>query len=184
MSFNKIGLVFVGSAAVLVGGAQGAISAIADISTSQTTAPYNYTINLHNNGDTNIGTFWFAWTLTPHEYDFLPTSPTNISAPTGWIFPVSHNAIPGDVYGIEFYNISGSNIAPGGSATFQFTSPDSPATLSGAAWFPGFNVTHSVVYIGFPESDPGYGFDVRVVPAPGALALSGLAALGLRRRRR
>jgi len=24
--------------------------------------PFNYTVTLHNTGDTNIGTFWFAWT--------------------------------------------------------------------------------------------------------------------------
>jgi hypothetical protein len=186
MRFSKMALwaAFAGSVIGLTGSAQGAISASAELSTAQTTAPYNYTVTLHNTGTTQIGTFWFAWTLTPREYDFLPSIPTGLVAPAGWIAPVSHNATPGDLYGIEYYNVSGSAIPVGGSAIFQFTSNDSPATLAGPAWFSGFNVTHSVVYIGFPETDPGYGFDAVVVPAPGALAIGCLGAASLRRRRR
>jgi hypothetical protein len=183
---RRLSLALVGSAAVLAGAgsARASISATADVATAQTTAPYTYTVTLHNTGDTQIGTFWFAWTLTPREYDFLPTSPTNLVAPTGWIAPISHNATPGDVYGIEYYNVSGSNIPMGGSATFQFTTNDSPTALGGPAWFPGFNVTHSVVYIGFPETDAGYNFDAHVVPAPGAAAIGCIAAGFLGRRRR
>jgi hypothetical protein len=194
MSFSKFGgmiarpapLAFAGSVAILAGAgsARGALSATAEMSTAQTTAPYTYTITLHNTGTTQIGTFWFAWTLQPREYDFLPSISTSVVAPSGWIAPISHNATPGDLYGIEYYNISGSNIAPGGSALFQFTSNDSPATLAGPAWFSGFNVTHSVVYIGFPETDPGFNFDVHVVPAPGAAAIGCIAAVSLVRRRR
>lgn len=191
MSFRMIGnsarpiaLAAVGSVAVLAGNARASISATADLSTAQTTAPYTYTVTLHNTGTTQIGTFWFAWTLQPREYDFLPSIPTGLVAPAGWISPISHNATPGDLYGIEYYNVSGSAIPVGGSALFQFTSNDSPATLAGPAWFPGFNVTHSVVYIGFPETDPGYNFDAVVVPAPGAMAIGAIAAASLVRRRR
>src|SRR5690348_17111375 len=68
-----------------------ALNATATISTSQTTAPFNYTITLHNTGDTDIGTFWFSWVPTPFSYDFLPSAPTNVSTPTGWFNPVIHN---------------------------------------------------------------------------------------------
>ena len=42
---------------------RGALSASATISTSQTSAPFTYTISLNNIGNTNIGTLWFAWTV-------------------------------------------------------------------------------------------------------------------------
>jgi hypothetical protein len=181
-----LGLAILGSAAVLgaAGSAKAAISATAQLSTAQTTAPFTYTVTLHNTGDTTIGTFWFAWTLQPREYDFLPSVPTGLSGPAGWSAPITHNGTPGDLYAVEYYNTSGSNISPGGSATFQFTTNDSPATLAGPAWFPGFNVTHSVVYVGFPLGDPGYEFDATVVPAPGAVGIVGIAAASLVRRRR
>src|SRR5438477_9278479 len=43
----------------------------------------NFTITLANasSSDAGIGTFWFAW--VPGE-DFLATSPTSVSPPTGW----------------------------------------------------------------------------------------------------
>jgi hypothetical protein len=162
-----------------------ALSATAVVSTSSPSAPYNYTIDLHNTGDTNIGTFWFAWDANS-DYSFLPTSPTNITAPTGWIAPVTH-VFSGDRYGIEYYNISGSPIAAGGTAQFHFTSPDSPAILAGNAWLPAFKVTSSFVYIGFPESDPGFNVIASVaVPEPTSLLMAliglGYCCLGCRRR--
>jgi hypothetical protein len=167
--------------------AAGAISATATVSTAQTSSPYTYTATVHNTGNTTIGTFWFAWTLTPREYNFLPAVPGNVVSPAGWVAPISHGATPGDEYGIEWFNQTGAAIAPGGIGTFMFTSTDSPATLAGPAWFPGFNVTHSVVYIGAPEGDPGYAFDVAVTPAPGGAVMGlglGLAGLAIRRRQR
>ena len=148
--------------------------ATATVSTSSTSAPYSYTITLHNTGDTNIGTFWFGWTLTPTEYDFLPSSPTVTSLPAGWFDPITHNGVPGDGYGIEFYNYFGSPIAPGGIGTFTFTSPDSPTLLAGNAYIPGNKVTTTVVYAGFPLSDAGYQFNVSVVPEPSSLVLAGV----------
>lgn len=65
------------------GSAWAAISATAVVTTSQTAAPYNYTVTLQNTGTTPIGTFWFAWTPPPHEYNFLPHVPTAISGPAG-----------------------------------------------------------------------------------------------------
>lgn len=167
----------------IAGSAFGALSASAIVSTSSTSSPYDYTIDLHNTGTTNIGTLWFAWDAGT-DYNFLPTSPTNIVAPAGWVAPVTH-AYPGDGYGIEYYNLSGSPIAPGADGLFHFTSADSPATLAGNAYFPGFKVTSSFAYIGFPESDPGFKFNASVgVPEPAGLTLAaiGIACFAWRRR--
>ncbi|HVT29667.1 MAG TPA: PEP-CTERM sorting domain-containing protein [Lacipirellulaceae bacterium] len=161
------------------------LSATADLSTSSTSAPYNYTIDVHNTGTTNIGTFWFAWDANS-DYNFLPSVPTNISAPTGWIAPVTH-VFSGDRYGIEYYNISGSSIAPGATGQFHFTSPDSPATLTGDAWISPFKITSSFVYIGFPETDPGFRLtaSVTAVPEPASLVIALIAlAFGCLHRRR
>jgi len=161
-----------------------ALSATADVTTAQNSAPFNYTVTLHNTGTTDIGTLWFAWTNTPGDYNFLPTSPTNITAPDGWLSPVTHNAFGGDGYGIEWYNYLGSTIAPGGTGLFQFTSNDSPSVLAGNAYFPGFKVSHSFVYVGFPETDPGFQFNATVPePATGVIATSGLLIALTRRRR-
>src|SRR5262249_22707245 len=138
---------------------------------------------LHNTGDTNIGTFWFAWTDTPANYDFLPTTPSNMSAPAGWVFPITHNGFPGDGYAIEWYNVSGAPIAPGGSAVFGFTSNDSPTTLAGNSFLPNFKILTSFVYIGFPQTDAGYRF-VASIPGPAsALPLAWVAIVARRRRR-
>jgi hypothetical protein len=163
------------------------LSATAVIRTSSSSAPYNYTIDVHNTGNTNIGTFWFAWD-SYSDYNFLPSLPTNITAPAGWINPVTH-LFSGDGYGIEFYNQSGSPIAPGATGQFHFTISDSPATLSGNAWYPPYKVTSSYVYIGAPLSDAGYNVvaSVSTVPEPASVAIfltgSACGCLFCRRRR-
>jgi hypothetical protein len=158
--------------------AQAGILASATVSTTSTSAPYAYTITLDNTGTTNIGTFWFGWTDTPADYNFLPSSPTVTSMPGGWIAPVTHG-FAGDGYGIEFYNLTGSAIGAGDSGTFKFTSPDSPATIAGNAFFPGDKVTTSFVYIGFPQTDPGFEFNAKVAPEPASAALAVTAGSGL-----
>jgi hypothetical protein len=153
--------------------AVGALSATAIVSTNSSASPYDYTIDLHNTGTTNIGTLWFAWDAGT-DYNFLPTSPTNIVAPSGWTAPISH-LFPGDGYGIEYYNLGGSAIAPGAHGLFQFTSTDSPATLAGNAYLPPFKVTSSFVYTGFPLGDAGFKFNASVaVPEPAGLTLAGI----------
>ncbi len=145
-----------------------ALSATGTISTSQTSAPFNYTISLNNTGDTNIGTLWFSWIP---GYGFMSEAPTNISRPTGW---TGFSLLEFGGYSLELYNITGSAIAPGGSATFGFTSNLSPTQMAGDAIF-GNKVTTSFVYIGFPETDPGYQFDLTVVPEPASILSIGFA---------
>jgi MYXO-CTERM domain-containing protein len=163
------------------------LAASAIVSTSSASAPYHYTIDLHNTGDTNIGTLWFAWTtyFGYYDYNYLPTLPTGVVPPTGWVAPLSHNG-PGDGYGIKFYNLTGSPVAPGGSAQFQFTSNESPATLAGNSYLPPDSVATSYVYIGLPETDPGFKFTPTVssVPEPASAALAALSLAFLVRLRR
>jgi hypothetical protein len=147
------------------------LSASAVLSTTSTSSPYNYTIDLHNTGTTNIGTLWFSWDANS-DYNFMPSSPTNIVAPAGWADPISH-VFSGDGYGIEYYNLSGSPIAPNAHGTFQFTSTDSPTTMMGLGWYGGNNVTTNWVYSGSPFSDAGFRSvaNVSTVPEPMSLLL-------------
>jgi hypothetical protein len=165
--------------------------ATATVSTTSTSAPYHYTITLDNTGTSNIGTLWFAWTDVPLNYDFLPSSPTNIGMPMGWVAPVVHNSYSfygTDGYSIEFYNLTGSPLAPGHSDIFSFTSPDSPATIAGPAYAAGDKVTTSFIYGGLPQSDAGFQLNASVAPEPASIMLAataaGLALLAWRHARR
>ena len=161
----------------------GDLAATARISAVPNGPIFDYTISVTNTGSTSIGTFWFAWTPPgmPIEYDFLPSLPFSISQPAGWLGPASPG-FPGN--SIEYYNSTGSPLAPGQTGTFSFSSPDSPATLQGSTF--GFPNTTSFIY----EGSPLVGSTARVDPvffAPDsgssyallAIALPGL--LGLRR---
>src|SRR6476660_1352749 len=89
-----------------------ALTGTATISSAPNGANFDYTIVLTNTGTTNIGTFWFAWTPPgqPIEYDFLPSPANPTTFPSGWLgYDVP--GFPG--YSLEFYNYTGSNIAPG-----------------------------------------------------------------------
>lgn len=161
----------------------GDLAATATISAVANGPNFDYTVSLTNTGSTNIGTFWFAWTPPgmPTEYDFLPSAPFSISQPAGWLGPGSPG-FPG--YSIEYYNSTGSPIAPGQTGTFRFSSPDSPATLQGSTF--GFPNTTSFIY----EGNPLVGSTARVnpvfasVPEPGStwllLAIGYVGLLALR----
>ncbi len=166
--------------------AWGAIGATATITTAQTSAPYTYTISLHNTGTTNIGSFWFAW--NPSGYNFLESAPLSVTPPSGWTDTVT-NLYPGyDGYGIEFVD-NGTLLPPGGTLnTFKFESNDSPASLSGdSVWYPNPKVATSYVYQGAPLGDPGAALvaTVTTVPEPATIILAGISAVlfaGYRRR--
>ncbi|MEY2394427.1 MAG: hypothetical protein QOF94_772 [Acidobacteriaceae bacterium] len=170
---------------IAVAPAFGQLNATATIAAIPDGADFDYTISLTNTGSSNIGTFWFAWTPPgmPVEYDFLPSAPFSISQPTGWLGPASFG-FPG--YSIEYYNSTGSLIGPGETATFQFTSPDSPAILQGSTF--GFPNTTSFIYAGSPEVGSTARVDPVFVPEPSTYSLLVLSCAGLvpllRRRRR
>jgi hypothetical protein len=169
---------------IAIAPAFGELAATATISAVANGPNFDYTISLTNTGSTNIGTFWFAWTPPgmPFEYDFLPSAPFSISQPTGWLGPASPG-FPG--YSIEYYNSTGSLLAPGQTDTFRFSSPDSPATLQGSTF--GFPDTTSFIYAGSPlvgstaQVNPGF------VPEPcstcALLAIGCAGLLALHRRK-
>jgi hypothetical protein len=152
------------------------LAATATISAVPNGPNFDYTISLTNTGTSNIGTFWFGWTPPgmPFEYDFLPFAPSSISEPTGWTGPAPFG-FPG--YSIEYYNVSGSLIAPGQIGTFHFSSHDSPTTLQGSSI--GFPITTSFIYSGLPESGPTARVNPVFVPEPASLWLFGAGGLGL-----
>jgi hypothetical protein len=148
---------------------------------------FNYTGVLNNTSTdgSTIGTLWFSW--VPGE-DFLPTSPTNVTSPTGWQDVITHGGST-DGFAIQWTAMTpAADLAAGASLTgFGFTSADTPAQLQGnSPFYPGTPVGTAFLYTGEPFSDGGTDITASTVVAPepaslGALALGGL--LLLRRRR-
>jgi hypothetical protein len=160
--------------------ASAATSANAVITDMPDGTNFDYTISLTNTGTTTIGTFWFAW--VPGQ-DFMQTSPTNIGQPSGWQNLITHDGA-GDGFAIQWKaSAAGNDLAAGGSATFTFTSSDTPAMIAGdSSFFPGTPVLTSVLYHTTPFSDAGTTFLVTVgaaaVPEPSSLALGLVAVVG------
>jgi hypothetical protein len=153
------------------------LSATATISTSSASAPYDYKVNVTNTGDTDIGTFWFAWTPPgqPIEYDFLPSPANIVTQPSGW-FAYNVSGFPGN--SLEFYNYSGDAIAPGQTSLFEFTSPDSPSTLAGKSFF-DLPITTSVIYAGSPLVGAAAFVSVTAVPEPASIVPAIIAGVFL-----
>jgi hypothetical protein len=147
---------------------------------------YDGVLNNTSTDGSALGTFWFAW--VPGD-DFLPTSPTNITSPTGWQAFVT-NAGPSDGFAIQWTAKTGdADLAAGSSlGGFGFDSVDTPAQLQGdSPFFPGTPTTTSFVYTGTPFSDGGDVFVASTVvaaPEPASLAALGMGGLLLFRRRR
>ena len=142
------------------------INASGVISSTAAGANFNNTITLTNASSSNagIGTFWFAW--VPGE-DFLATSPISVSPPPGWSDNITHMG-PGDGFAIQFIaNSPASDVQPGSSLNFSFTSADSPAAINGnSVFFPGTPVGTAFVYPQGPFSDAGHQFVVTPAPTP------------------
>ena len=122
---------------------------------------WQYSLTLTDTGSTTVGTFWFAW--VPGQ-DFLATSPTSITDPTGWQHIITHGG-SSDGFGIQWKaSLSSADIASGGTlAGFSFTSTDTPSEIGGnSVFFPSTPVLTSFVYSGVPFSDPGFQFTVAV----------------------
>jgi hypothetical protein len=96
--------------------AQGTLSATATITeTGQAGSEFEYSLVLDNTGSDPINALWYGWTIGSFN---LPSSPSDIAGPTGWT-----GTADGD--SIQFKNISGTALAPGGFETFTFESTSS-----------------------------------------------------------
>ena len=142
---------------------------------------FDYTITLNNSASstTSIGTFWYAW--LPGQ-DYLPSSPTLVTPPTGWSDFITHFGST-DGYAIEFVaNDSANALAPGQSLDFNFETLDSPAALAGnSPFYPSTPIGTSVVYGGAPFSGPSDQFVVlpTSVAEPSPITLWLFGAVGL-----
>jgi len=98
----------------------------------------------------------------------LPSPANIVTQPSGWLgYNVS--GFPG--YSLEFYNYAGSNIAPGETGLFEFTSEDSPSALAGTSFF-DLPITTSVIYAGFPLVGSAAFVSVTAVPEPASVLLA------------
>ena len=168
MTRCKVGLM---ALAGILGGLGGASAAHASLSGTATLTPqslgggqYAYSITIQNTGTTTIGTLWLAWVP---GLDFMASSPTNISVPSGWVGFATHGG-PGDGYGLEMYSLSSSTDIPAGTTLsgLSFHSADSPTALSGASASHGtYPALQSYLYIGSPFGDPGAPIVATVAPA-------------------
>jgi hypothetical protein len=169
----------------------GTIDASAVITVANDGSAFDYTISLTNTsgvGNDSIATFWFAW--VPGK-DFMMDPPSSVTNPTGWKDVITHGGST-DGYAIQFDALTASSfLAPGGTLSFSFVSPDSPAELAGnSKFFTSFPVLTSFVYSQGPLKGDGHEFVVNgaSLPEPSSLVLGVIGACGSlvcwRRRRR
>jgi hypothetical protein len=179
-----LGLVLAAFSMLTAPASAGSLDATGVLSATPDGAMWDYTITLTNTGTGPIGTFWYSW--IPGQ-GYLPTLPTNITAPAGWVITMTDGPPPTDGYSIRYVNTS-SPLTPGNSVMFGFDSTASPSTLAGISTIhPGKPIGTSTIYGGAPFSDAGLQFVVTSVPEPstltlGIVGLASLAALRLRRK--
>ena len=117
----------------------------------------------------------------------MDVAPLTKTSPTGWTANQTGGGA-GDGFAIQWVaNSSAFYLTPGNSLTFEFTSTETPAQLSGKSpFFPAISEGTTVVYSAGPFSDAGTTFAVTAaaVPEPSSLALTLLGGLALVARKR
>ncbi len=149
------------------------LTATATVTATQTTAnTYDYTIALHNTGDTTIGTFWFSW--VPGA-GFLSAVPSAVNSPAGWTEKQTNSGA-----GIQWTTSSSLLAANASLSGFEFFSTETP-TLLASSFTTASGVTDPAavffVYQGAPLVGSGFQATANVVtPEPSSvwLALTGL----------
>jgi hypothetical protein len=160
------------------------------ISGSGASTLYTYDITLKDTGTTDIGTFWYAWLPPDNFYDFLKSKPTAETSPTGWVANLEGENNGSDDNSIQW--VANSNpLTPGSTFTYDYTTPDSPASVTGPSSPFGYPTGYSYIYIAGPETDPGSLVNVAagtltLVPEPATISLLaiGAASLVIRRPRK
>jgi hypothetical protein len=158
--------------------AQGTLSATATLTETGTAGgEYEYSLTLDNTGSVPINAFWYGWVQGSFD---LPSTPTSITAPSGWSSSTSF------ADSVVFENNSGSAVAAGGTGTFTFESTFGPSAMTSGTT-DGAPTGDSVVYASasgpgtFGENDPGVASGpfqptATAVPEPSTF---GLVATGL-----
>jgi len=145
-------------------------SATATIFGVQSGGVYNYTVTLNNTGSLALESFWYGWTQSGNN---LPTNPSNAGNSLSW-----GNFLDGN--SIEYVGSSLTPLNPNQSATFTFTSSDTPAQITAGV------SGQSVAYVGgidFSQNAPGDSTPVfapvLIVPEPSTVCLFAIGSLGL-----
>ncbi len=160
-------------------------NASATYTISQSGSNFTYDFTLHNLGTTNIGTFWFAW--APGQ-DYLPIAPSSTTTPSGWSLVQTTSA--GFGTGLQWTTPAATELTPGSDLSgFSFTTTTTPGEIAGLSIFG----THPPVattfvyehkFAGLTGSGGSKTFVASAVPEPASLAVLGLGAIALIRRRR
>jgi hypothetical protein len=169
------------------GTASAAETASATISSAPSGNAFKYTIQVTNTSTdgSNIGTFWFSWTLVP-DLSYMEIKPTSITLPKGWVSLISGLNTATDGSGIETFDEGGATdlLTPGNTDTFSFVSTEPLTQILGPSTIGAHLAeTTSFVYAGMPESDAGFEFQAATVPEPVSASMLVLLGGGLLMRR-
>jgi hypothetical protein len=145
---------------------------------------YNLALTNTSTDGSTIGTFWFSWIP---GVDYMEAKPTNITAPAGWISPITgaNNSFDGNA--IENYDIGGTGdlLQPGHTFNFSFDSTEPFSQILGNSTIGGhLPETTAFIYSGFPEADLGLQINATAVPEPVSASMLALCGGGLLMRRR
>lgn len=192
---NRKNVLCLVAAGLLMGATAGTASAIETASGTisvSTISPgefqYDLTLTNTSTDGSDIGTFWYSWTLAPSQ-DYMEAKPTNITRPTNWAANITgtDNAATGNA--IQFVSTNASSLlTPGQTDDFSFDSTEPLSQMTGPSTYsPNLNETTSFVYHSTPISDAGTEFTLTPVSVPEPVSASviaiGGAGLLMRRRR-
>lgn len=158
------------AAGLAAGNVQAQVDASATLSGVQVGSTYDYTLTVHNTGESAIEGLWYGW--IPGIFD-LPSTPTSAASASGWGASVVGNSI-------QFQGSAGDAIAAGGTGTFTFDSTSTPTAMTTGS-NGGAPTGESVAYDGTVDaSNPSPDFQptLAAVPEPSTFGLIIAGSLG------